>query len=87
MFFFLKLNAIASSPERAAAEAMAAAIAAENEFYSMTAGAQHSDEDGGELPERATPRKRQHVAEERDERERVELLNVNWKQCLLVFYC
>ena len=47
--------------ERAAAEAMAAAIAAENEFYSMTAGAQHSDEDGGELPERVTPRKRQHV--------------------------
>jgi hypothetical protein len=33
--------------DRAAAEAMAAAIAAENEFYSMTAGAQHSDEDGG----------------------------------------
>ena len=56
--------------ERAAAAAMAAAIAAENEFYNMTAEAEHSDEDGGEPPERATPRKRRHTAEESDEQER-----------------
>ena len=57
--------------ERAAAAAMAAAIAAENEFYNMTAEAEHSDEDEGEPPERATPRKRRHcTAEESDEQER-----------------
>ena len=30
--------------EREAAEALAAAIAAENEFYGITAGAEHGDE-------------------------------------------
>ena len=56
--------------EREAAATLAAAIAAENELYGISAGAEHDDEAESGSPERATSRMRRCTEEWREAKRR-----------------